>query len=66
MRFVIPILSLTGVECQVKGEESLMRRPREPLANALKQLDVSITIQHGLLSVRGGPPEGGEIRFVAT
>ena len=61
MRFVIPILSLTGVECQVKGEESLMRRPIEPLANALKQLDVPITIQNGLLSVRGGPPEGGEI-----
>ncbi|MGA3295877.1 MAG: 3-phosphoshikimate 1-carboxyvinyltransferase [Candidatus Bathyarchaeia archaeon] len=61
MRFVIPILSLTGVECQVRGEESLMRRPIEPLANALKQLDVPITIQNGLLSVRGGPPEGGEI-----
>ena len=38
-----------------------MRRPIEPLANALKQLDVPITIQNGLLSVRGGPPEGGEI-----
>ena len=61
LRFVIPILSLTGAECKVTGQESLMRRPMEPLANALKQLDVQVMSENGVFTVHGGPPEGGEI-----
>jgi 3-phosphoshikimate 1-carboxyvinyltransferase len=61
MRFVIPILSLTGAECKVTGQKSLMRRPIEPLANALEQLGVQVTSENGMFTVHGGPPEGGEI-----
>lgn len=61
MRFVIPLLSLTGVQSEVRGEKSLMRRPIEPLADALKQLNIAVTNQDGSLIVSGAPPEGGEI-----
>ena len=61
MRFVIPILSLTGAESYVKGRESLMHRPIEPLANALEQINVRVTIDKGIITVHGAPAEGGEL-----
>ena len=62
MRFVIPILSLVGGERVVTAKESLMRRPIEPLADALKQLDVSLSVDDRVITVNGGPTEGGTVR----
>ena len=61
MRFVIPILSLISDETVLKAEESLMRRPIEPLADALKQLNVSLSINDRVVTVSGGPAEGGTV-----
>ena len=61
MRFVIPLLSLVGTETVLKAEESLIRRPIEPLADALKQLNVSLRINGRVITVSGGPPEGGTV-----
>ena len=59
MRFVIPILSLTGSEAGVKVKENLIRRPIDPLVEALEQLNVSLTVKDRIVRVRGGPAEGG-------
>jgi len=61
MRFVIPILSLVGGERIVTAKESLMRRPIEPLVDALKQLDVSLSVDDRMIRVSGGPTEGGTV-----
>jgi len=61
MRFMIPILSLTGTEAELKVKESLIRRPIEPLADALEQLNVSLTLKDHMIKVGGGPPEGGTV-----
>ena len=61
MRFVIPLLSLVGTETVLKVEESLIRRPIEPLADALNQLNVSLRINGRVITVNGGPPEGGTV-----
>jgi 3-phosphoshikimate 1-carboxyvinyltransferase len=61
MRFVIPILSLLEDEAVLTAEESLIRRPIEPLAEALKQLNVSLRIKGRKITVSGGPAEGGTV-----
>jgi len=61
MRFVIPMLSLLGDENVLKVEESLLRRPIKPLADALKQLNVSLNINDHVITVSGGPAEGGTV-----
>lgn len=61
MRFVIPILSLIGGETVLKAEESLIQRPIEPLVDALKQLNVSLSVNDRLVTVSGGPAEGGTV-----
>jgi len=61
MRFVIPILSLIGDETILKAEERLMQRPIEPLADALKQLNVSVSVKDRKVTVSGGPAEGGTV-----
>ncbi len=61
IRFAIPILSLIADETYLKAEERLIRRPIEPLADALEQLDVSLTIHNRMVTVNGGPAEGGSV-----
>jgi len=61
MRFAIPILSLIGGETVLKAEESLIHRPIEPLADALKQLGVSLSVHDRMVTVSGGPAEGGTV-----
>jgi len=61
MRFVIPILSLIGDETVLKAEESLIQRPIEPLVDALKQLNVSLSVKDRTVTVSGGPAEGGTV-----
>ena len=61
MRFVIPILGLLGDSASVTANESLIRRPIEPLADALKQLNVSLRIGERVVTVSGGPADGGTV-----
>ena len=61
MRFAIPILSLIGDETVLKADESLIRRPIEPLVDALKQLNVSLSVKDRMVIVSGGPAEGGTV-----
>ena len=61
MRFVIPILSLLGNATVLTANESLIRRPIEPLANALKQLNVLLSIDERVVTVSGGPADGGSV-----
>jgi 3-phosphoshikimate 1-carboxyvinyltransferase len=61
MRFAIPILSLFGGETVLKAEESLIQRPIEPLKDALKQLNVSLNVHDRLVTISGGPAEGGRV-----
>ena len=60
LRFTIPIASLTGHRISFVGSESLMRRPIEPLVEAMNQLGVRVVIGQGGLRVEGGPPKGGK------
>jgi 3-phosphoshikimate 1-carboxyvinyltransferase len=61
LRFMIPIVSLTGEKSVLRASESLMRRPLEPLEEALEQLHVRVLIRGGTILVKGDPPEGGSV-----
>ena len=63
LRFMIPIVSLTGGKVVVKARERLMRRPLEPLAKAMGQLGVRVTLDGDLVDVEGGPPKGGTVHI---
>jgi len=63
MRFLIPILTLTGSEVKLSAKASLMRRPIEPLTEALEQLNTSLVLKDQRIRIRGGPPEGGTVRL---
>ncbi len=60
LRFTIPMASLTGHRITLVGRESLMRRPIEPLAEAMNQLGVKVVVGQGGVRVEGGPPKGGK------
>jgi 3-phosphoshikimate 1-carboxyvinyltransferase len=60
LRFTIPIASLAGGRVTLVGRESLMRRPIEPLVEAMNQLGVKVVASHGGVRVEGGPPKGGK------
>ncbi len=63
LRFTIPIASLTGARIRLSGRESLMRRPVEPLAEAMNQLGVKVFADWDAVRVEGGPPKGGRVRI---
>ena len=63
LRFTIPIASLTGAEITLTGRESLMRRPIQPLAEAMDQLGVKVAASNQGVHVEGGPPLGGKIQI---
>jgi len=63
LRFTIPIASLTGAEITLTGRESLMRRPIQPLAEAMGQLGVKVVASKRGVHVEGGPPIGGEVQI---
>lgn len=64
LRFTIPIASLTGTEIRFRGRAGLMRRPIEPLSEAMNQLGVRVVADRDQVRVEGGPPKGGEA-FIA-
>ena len=63
MRFTIPILSLAGSRSILRGRESLLRRPIEPLSDAMRQLGIELTIGRESVTVDGRTPKGGTIRI---
>lgn len=63
LRFTIPIASLTGARVRLTGKGGLMRRPIEPLTEAMNQLGVKVSADEGGVSVAGGPPSGGNARI---
>ncbi len=63
LRFTIPIASLTGEEIMFTGSEGLIRRPIEPLAEAMDQLGVEVASSKRGIRVAGGPPLGGRIQI---
>lgn len=63
LRFMIPIVSLTGGKAVVRAREGLIRRPLEPLAKAMEQLGVKLIHGDDLVKIEGGPPKGGTVRI---
>lgn len=63
LRFMIPIVSLAGGKSTLLGKESLMRRPLEPMVDAMRELGVKLNVERGAVRVNGGPPKGGTIRI---
>ncbi|HYW01224.1 MAG TPA: 3-phosphoshikimate 1-carboxyvinyltransferase [Candidatus Acidoferrum sp.] len=63
MRFTIPILSLTGSRATLRGRESLLRRPIEPLSKAMRQLGIELTLGRDHVTIEGETPKGGTIRI---
>jgi 3-phosphoshikimate 1-carboxyvinyltransferase len=61
LRFMIPIVSLTGSTATLRASRSLMRRPNEPLVQAMYQLGISVSTDEERLTVSRGPPDGGHI-----
>ncbi|MGQ9781775.1 MAG: 3-phosphoshikimate 1-carboxyvinyltransferase [Nitrososphaeria archaeon] len=60
LRFMTAVSALVGEECRLTGNESLMRRPMEPLLEALRQLGVKCYMNGTKISVKG-KPRGGEV-----
>jgi 3-phosphoshikimate 1-carboxyvinyltransferase len=60
LRFTIPIASLTGTGIRLTGRAGLMRRPIEPLSEAMNQLGVRVVGNRDQIRVEGGPPKGGD------
>jgi len=63
LRFMVPIVSLVRGRSTIVGEEALMRRPLAPLADAMRQLGVKMTVERNAVQVEGGPPKGGAVRI---
>lgn len=58
LRFMIPIVSLTGERVLLRANQNLIRRPLKPLEEALKQLQVSVVIEDNSVLVEGQPKGG--------
>lgn len=63
LRFTIPIASLTGATTTFSGAESLMRRPIEPLSQAMKQLGAKVHSESGRVLVDAVKPTADEVRI---
>jgi 3-phosphoshikimate 1-carboxyvinyltransferase len=63
LRFTIPIAALTAARVTLTGSEALMRRPLEPLADAMKQLGVRVTVERDKIQVDGGPPKEANVHI---
>jgi len=63
LRFTIPIASLTGSEVQLNCEETLTRRPLEPLITSMRELGVEVTSNRNGVSIRGQAPKGGSVHI---
>jgi 3-phosphoshikimate 1-carboxyvinyltransferase len=63
LRFTIPISSLVGKDVWLKGNETLMRRPIQPLIESMKQLGAEINVRGTEVHVKAGPAKGGSVQL---
>lgn len=63
LRFMIPIISLTGAAATLRALPSLLKRPLQPLIDAMEQLGVKVTVNRDSIIVEGGPPKGRVVRL---
>ena len=63
LRFTIPISSLIGKNVWLKGSETLMRRPIQPLIESMKQLGTEISFRGTEVLVKAGPAKGGNVQL---
>lgn len=63
LRFVIPIASLTGAKTTLAGKQGLIRRPIEPLVQAMSQLGVKVVASLEGVRIEGPPPKGGVVNI---
>lgn len=62
LRFITAVSSLVGEECKITGSSSLMRRPIEPLLEALRSLGVRCQKIGNTIYVKG-KPVGGNVNI---
>ncbi len=62
LRFTIPIASLAEAEVRLSGSPGLMRRPLQPLIEAMKQIGVMIYAEGNEVRVGAGLAKGGAVR----
>ena len=63
LRFTIPISSLLRKDVWLKGSETLMRRPIQPLIETMKQLGTEIRVSGTEVLVKAGPSKGGNVQL---
>jgi 3-phosphoshikimate 1-carboxyvinyltransferase len=63
LRFTIPISSLVGKDVWLKGSETLMQRPIQPLIESMKQLGTEIGFRGTEVHVKAGPAKGGSVQL---
>ena len=63
LRFTIPIVSLVGVDVNLSGSPGLMRRPLQPLIEAMKQLGVGIHHAGVEVRVNAASAKGGRVQI---
>jgi len=62
LRFTIPISSLASADIRLKGAEALLRRPLQPLVEAMKQMGVEVALDQNGVRVQGHPL-GGRVQL---
>lgn len=63
LRFTIPISSLVEKDLSLRGTETLMRRPIQPLIECMKQLGAEISFRGQEVHIKGGPAKGGNVQL---
>ena len=63
LRFTIPIASLVGAEVILRGASGLMRRPLQPLIQAMGQIGVEIDVSGVEVRVGSARNEGGNVQI---
>ena len=59
LRFLIPIVSLTGRKVALKAQGNLMKRPLQPLVSSMEEAGVKLIAHDDSVVLNGEVPEGG-------
>lgn len=63
LRFLIPIAAMTHSEVTLTGQGALLRRPLDPLIEAMEQLGVSLSVDRDRVQLGGEVPAGGDVKI---
>jgi len=63
LRFTIPIVSLVRADVRLCGSVGLLRRPLQPLIEAMKQLGVSVSVDGVEVTIRSAYVKGGKVQL---